>query len=68
MPYHAGYESPLYFGGTYLSLWRARSVGNPPRQVLPPEEIGDMVAYLAGPNARHITAQSINIDSGLSVY
>lgn len=33
-----------------------------------PEEIGEMVAYLAGPNARHITAEDINIDSGLYVY
>jgi NAD(P)-dependent dehydrogenase (short-subunit alcohol dehydrogenase family) len=37
-------------------------------EFVPPEEVGEMVAYLAGPNARHITAQSFNIDSGLSVY
>ena len=40
----------------------------PLKEFVPPHEIGEMVAYLAGPNARHITAQDINIDSGLSVY
>ena len=41
---------------------------SPLNEFVPPEEIGEMVAYLAGPNARHITAQDINIDAGLSMY
>lgn len=41
---------------------------SPLNEFVPPQEVAEMVAYLASPNARHITAQSINIDSGLSVY
>ena len=37
-------------------------------EIVPPEEIGEMVAYLAGPHARHITGQAINVNSGIAVY
>jgi NAD(P)-dependent dehydrogenase (short-subunit alcohol dehydrogenase family) len=37
-------------------------------EIVPPEEIGEMVAYLAGPHARHITGQAINVNSGMAVY
>jgi NAD(P)-dependent dehydrogenase (short-subunit alcohol dehydrogenase family) len=37
-------------------------------EIVQPEDIGEMVAYLAGPHARHITAQAINVDSGIAVY
>jgi NAD(P)-dependent dehydrogenase (short-subunit alcohol dehydrogenase family) len=50
------------------TFWEEYESQIPLNEFVPPEEIGEMVAYLAGPNARHITAQSINIDSGLSVY
>jgi NAD(P)-dependent dehydrogenase (short-subunit alcohol dehydrogenase family) len=40
----------------------------PTGEVVDPRQIGELVAYLAGPNARHITAQDINVDSGRSVY
>ena len=37
-------------------------------EIVPPEDVASMVAYLAGPDARHITAQTINVDSGIAVY
>lgn len=37
-------------------------------EIVDPRDIGEMVAYLAGPHARHITAQDINVGSGLAVY
>ena len=40
----------------------------PVGELVDPRDIGEMVAYLASPNARHITAQDINIDSGREVY
>ncbi len=40
----------------------------PLNEIVPPRDIGEMVAYLASPHARHITGQSFNIDSGMAVY
>ena len=40
----------------------------PVKEVVDPRDIGEMVAYLAGPHARHITAQDLNIGSGAEVY
>lgn len=37
-------------------------------EIVPPEEVAEMVAYLAGPNARHITGQDINVSSGGAWY
>lgn len=40
----------------------------PVSELVDPRDIGEMVAYLASPHARHITAQDINVDSGMEVY
>lgn len=40
----------------------------PLSEFIDPQEIGELVAYLAGPHARHITGQDINIDAGVVVY
>lgn len=37
-------------------------------ELIDPRDIGEMVAYLAGPKGRHITAQDINVDGGVVVY
>ena len=37
-------------------------------EIVPPEEVAEMVAYLAGPNARHITGQDVNVSSGGAWY
>jgi len=37
-------------------------------EIVPPEEVAEMVAHLAGPNARHITGQDINVSSGGAWY
>lgn len=37
-------------------------------EIVDPRDVGEMVAYLAGPNARHVTAQDINVDAGREVY
>jgi len=44
---------------------RQESVSDLPiQEIVPPEEIAEATAYLAGPHARHITGQDINISSG----
>jgi len=42
--------------------------GYPMEEMVPPEEVGELVAYLAGPNGRHVTGQDINITSGAVWY
>ncbi|WP_254535656.1 SDR family NAD(P)-dependent oxidoreductase [Halomarina litorea] len=37
-------------------------------EIVPVEEVVEQVAYLAGPNARHVTAQDVNVDSGATWY
>lgn len=37
-------------------------------ELVQPGEIGELVAYLAGPHGRYITAQDVNVDAGLAVY
>lgn len=37
-------------------------------EIVPPAEIAEMVAYLAGPNARHITGQDINVSAGAAWF
>lgn len=37
-------------------------------ELIDPREIGELVAYLAGPYGRHLTAQDLNIDAGVAVY
>ncbi|MFB6172103.1 MAG: SDR family NAD(P)-dependent oxidoreductase [Haloarculaceae archaeon] len=37
-------------------------------EIVPPEEVAEMAAYLAGPNARHVTGQDINVASGGAWY
>jgi NAD(P)-dependent dehydrogenase (short-subunit alcohol dehydrogenase family) len=37
-------------------------------EIVPPEDVAEMVAYLAGPNGRHITGQDINVSSGAAWY
>jgi NAD(P)-dependent dehydrogenase (short-subunit alcohol dehydrogenase family) len=37
-------------------------------EIVPPEEVAELVAYLAGPNARHITGQDLNVSSGAAWY
>jgi NAD(P)-dependent dehydrogenase (short-subunit alcohol dehydrogenase family) len=37
-------------------------------ELIDPQDIGEMVAYLAGPHGRYITAQDINVDGGVVVY
>jgi NAD(P)-dependent dehydrogenase (short-subunit alcohol dehydrogenase family) len=39
-----------------------------PDYVVEPEEVAEQVAYLAGPHARHVTAQEIAVDSGGTWY
>ncbi len=36
--------------------------------IVPVEEVAEQVAYLAGPHARHVTAQDINVDAGATWY
>ena len=36
--------------------------------VVPPADVAEQVAYLAGPDARHVTAQEIGVDSGGTWY
>ena len=35
---------------------------------VPPEDVAEQVAYLAGPNGRNVTAQEIGVDSGGTWY
>lgn len=35
---------------------------------VPKEDVAEFVAYLAGPNGRHFTAQDVNLDSGMAWY
>jgi len=37
-------------------------------EIVQPGDVAEMVAYLAGPHGRHVTAQAINVDSGMAVY
>lgn len=37
-------------------------------RMVEPEDIADLVVYLAGPSGRHITAQDINVDGGTVWY
>ena len=39
-----------------------------PDYVVEPEEVAEQVAYLAGPHARHVTAQEIAVDAGGTWY
>lgn len=39
-----------------------------PDYVIEPEEVAEQVAYLAGPHARHVTAQEIGVDAGGTWY
>ena len=36
--------------------------------MVPPEDVAEQVAHLAGPDARHVTAQEIGVDSGGTWY
>jgi NAD(P)-dependent dehydrogenase (short-subunit alcohol dehydrogenase family) len=36
--------------------------------VVSPGDVAEQVAYLAGPNARHVTAQEIGVDAGGTWY
>lgn len=36
--------------------------------IVPVEEVAEQAAYLAGPRARHVTAQDINVDAGATWY
>ena len=40
---------------------------NAMRAIIPPEAVADMMVFLAGPGARHVTAQSIYVCAGRSV-
>ncbi|WP_254545342.1 SDR family NAD(P)-dependent oxidoreductase [Halomarina pelagica] len=40
----------------------------PIEELVPPAEVAELVAYLAGPHARHVTAQDLNVDSGATWY
>ncbi len=40
----------------------------PIEELVPPAEVAELVAHLAGPHARHVTAQDINVDSGATWY
>jgi NAD(P)-dependent dehydrogenase (short-subunit alcohol dehydrogenase family) len=53
---------------TVESIRQEREEELPTGEIVQPRDIGEMVAYLAGPHARHITAQDININSGSTVY
>ena len=55
-------------GRTAEELRREAEERLPVGEIVHPRDIGEMVAYLAGPHARHITAQDINIGSGSAVY
>jgi NAD(P)-dependent dehydrogenase (short-subunit alcohol dehydrogenase family) len=37
-------------------------------ELVDPRAIGELVAYLAGPHGRYVTAQDINVDGGVAVY
>lgn len=37
-------------------------------EIAGPRDVAEMVAFLAGPNARHVTAQDVNVGAGASVY
>lgn len=39
-----------------------------PDYLVPPSDVAEQVAYLAGPHARHVTAQEIAVDSGGTWY
>ncbi len=38
------------------------------QMMVEPEDVTDAVAWLAGPDARHVTAQDFNVDNGLAWY
>jgi len=40
---------------------------NAMKAIIPPEDVADMMVFLAGPGARHVTAQSIYVCAGRSV-
>jgi NAD(P)-dependent dehydrogenase (short-subunit alcohol dehydrogenase family) len=40
---------------------------NAMRAIIPPEDVADMIVFLAGPGARHVTAQSIYVCAGRSI-
>ncbi|MFC6835140.1 SDR family NAD(P)-dependent oxidoreductase [Halomarina ordinaria] len=40
----------------------------PIEELVPPAEVAELVAYLASPHARHVTAQDINVDAGATWY
>ena len=40
---------------------------NAMRAIIPPEDVADMMVFLAGPGARHVTAQSIYVCAGRSI-
>lgn len=54
-------------GTTAQEVRRETEATLPIGEIVDPRDIGEMVAYLAGPNGRHITAQDITIDSGFTV-
>lgn len=55
-------------GETVETIRQEREEELPTGEIVQPRDVGEMVAYLAGPHARHITAQDININSGATVY
>jgi NAD(P)-dependent dehydrogenase (short-subunit alcohol dehydrogenase family) len=40
----------------------------PLEDIVDPEDVANMVAYLASEKGKHITAQDINVDSGSTWY
>jgi NAD(P)-dependent dehydrogenase (short-subunit alcohol dehydrogenase family) len=40
---------------------------NAMKAIIPPEDVADMMVFLAGPGARHVTAQSIYVCAGRSI-
>ena len=40
---------------------------NAMRAIIPPEDVAEMMVFLAGPGARHVTAQSIYVCAGRSI-
>lgn len=54
-------------GRTAEEVRAEREADLPLGEIAQPGDVAEMVAYLAGPHARHITAQDININSGYTV-
>ncbi len=56
-------ESGVAFEQLYDEGMRVNAM----RAIIPPEDVADMMVFLAGPGARHVTAQSIYVCAGRSI-